>query len=166
VSNQNPSQTEDNSAETAAADQPAAAPAGPAPAQAARAALKQFQEQYAVFRECKPLAIGIDKQLMERVPGLTRRVLRMALGIHTSSLRYLKAMEKATVRYDLDDQVREDVTDEHRKHASQTLRERFKKNAEQKRTQQAAAKAEQDAAEAAQRRADKLNQLTAKFSKR
>jgi ProP effector len=28
--------------------------------------------------------------------------MRAALGIHTGSMRYLRAMEKATVRYDLD----------------------------------------------------------------
>jgi ProP effector len=149
-------------------DVPSAQPpaAGPTPAQAARATLKQFQDQFPVFRDCQPLAIGIDKQLMERVPGLTRKVLRLALGIHTSSLRYLKAMEKATVRYDLDGQTRDEVTEEHRAHASQTLRERFKKNAEQKKVQQAAARAEQEAEEAAAKRADKLNQLAAKFAKR
>lgn len=142
------------------------AAAGPTPAQAARAALKQFQEQFAVFRDCQPLAIGIDKQLMERVPGLTRKVLRLALGIHTSSLRYLKAMEKATVRYDLDGQTRDEVTEEHRTHASQTLRERFKKNAEQKKAQQAAVRAQQEAEEAAAKRTEKLNALAAKFAKK
>lgn len=128
--------------------------------------LKQFQQDYAVFRDCQPLAIGIDKQLMARAPDLSRKVLRMALGIHTNSLRYLKTMEKATVRHDLDGATTVEVTDEHRAHASQTLRERFKKSAEQKKAQVAAEKAAREAEEAARARADKLQALSAKFSKR
>ena len=33
------------------------------PVQNARSLIKTLQEQYAVFRDCLPLAIGIDKQL-------------------------------------------------------------------------------------------------------
>ncbi len=145
---------------------PAAAVDAPSnPSQAARAALKQFQQEFVVFRDCMPLAIGIDKQLMTRVPGLSRRVLRMALGMHTNSLRYLKTMEKATVRFDLDGNTTDEVTDVHRTHASQILRERFKKGAEQKKAQLEAAKAQREAEQAAAIRAEKLNQLTAKFSR-
>ena len=64
--------------------------------------MKQLQEQFPVFRDCLPLAIGIDKQLLARLPDLSRKELRIALGIHTHSLRYLKTTEKATARVDLD----------------------------------------------------------------
>lgn len=149
-----------------------AAPSAPSPAQAARALLKQLQEQFPVFRDCLPLAIGIDKQLLARTPELNRKALRMALGIHTNSLRYLKAMEKATARFDLDGKQADDVTDAHRAHASQTLQERIRKNAEFQKakrkaeeTQRKAEEAERKAAEIERQRADKLNQLAAKFSK-
>ncbi len=131
----------------------------PNPAQSARALLKELQEQFAPFRECMPLAIGIDKQLLARLPGLDRKVLRIALGIHTNSLRYLKGMEKATVRFDLDGNATDEVVETHRAHASEILRERFKKAAEQR-------KAQREAEEAARQSAEKLNQLTAKFSRR
>lgn len=130
-----------------------------APAQPARTLLKELQGKFAVFREYMPLAIGIDKQLRARLPELDRKVLRAALGIHTNSLRYLKGMEKATVRFDLDGNAADEVAETHRAHASEILRERFKKAAAQR-------KAEREAEEAARQSAEKLNQLAAKFSHR
>lgn len=128
------------------------------PAHTARILLKEFQEKFPVFREYKPLAIGIDKQLMVLRPELNKKVLRIALGMHTNSLRYLKEMEKATVRFDLDSNTADAVTDAHRAHASEILRERFKKAAELR-------KATREAEETARRHAEKLQQLTEKFSR-
>ncbi|MDB5774183.1 MAG: activator of osmoprotectant transporter prop [Herbaspirillum sp.] len=140
----------------------AAAPAanqGETPAQLARALLKQLQTQFPAFRDCLPLSIGIDKQLIAEQPQVSRKVLRIALGIHTNSLRYLRTMEKATHRFDLTGKQGEEVTDMHRKHASEILRERFKKDAEQRKAQKAAA-------DAARIHAEKLAQLSEKFSRK
>lgn len=128
------------------------------PAQKARILLKEFQEKFAVFRNCLPLAIGIDKQLLAQIPTLDRKALRIALGVHTSSSRYLKAMAKATVRYDLGGNTSEEVTDVHRAHASRALQDRFKKEAERR-------KALREAEEAASRHSAKLRELAAKFSR-
>jgi ProP effector len=143
----------------------------PAPAQAAasgqaqglspRALLKQLQQQFPAFRQCLPLAIGVDKQLLERMPGLDRKTMRAALGIHTGSLRYLKAMEKATVRYDLDGNAGAEVNDTHRAHAKEQLQQRFKKEAERKRAERDAVAAE----ETARKRQEKLQALASKFSR-
>lgn len=145
----------------------AAHPVSPAlhPVQAARALLKKLQQDFPSFRDCLPLAIGIDKQIIARQPDVLRKLLRIALGQHTNSLRYLKSLEKATHRFDLDGQQGEALTDEHRKHAATTLRERFKKEADQRKAQRAAEEAARAAEEAARLRADKLNQLAAKFAK-
>jgi ProP effector len=97
----------------------ATAVAAPPAAASPRALLKQLQQQFTAFRQCLPLEIGIDKQLLGRMPGLDRKTMRAALGIHTGSLRYLKAMEKATVRYDLDGKPGAEVTDTHRAHAKE-----------------------------------------------
>lgn len=140
-------------------------PAASAPATAAltpRTLLKQLQTQFPAFRDFLPLSIGIDKQILAIMPELDRKTMRSALGIHTGSLRYLKVMEKAKVRHDLDGTPGADVTDTHRAHATQVLQERFKKEAERKKAERDAAAAE----EAARVRADKLNQLTAKFSRK
>lgn len=128
------------------------------PALEARALLKKLQEEFAVFRDYSPLAIGIDRQLLARQPGLDRKMLRMALGMHTHSLRYLKSMEKAAQRLDLDGQGVAEVTDEHRAHAAETLRERFRKEAERK-------KAQREAEAQEKLRTEKLGQLVEKFGK-
>ena len=149
-----------------AATEPAAtAPAATAPASPAltpRTLLKQLQTQFPAFRDFLPLSIGIDKQILAIMPDLDRKTMRSALGIHTGSLRYLKVMEKAKVRHDLDGTPGAEVTDTHRAHATQVLQERFKKEAERKKAERDAAAAE----EAARVHADKLNQLTAKFSRK
>lgn len=141
-------------------DTPATAPAAPA-ALSARSLLKQLQHQFPAFRNCLPLTIGIDKQILARMPDLDRKTMRAALGIHTGSLRYLRAMEKATVRYDLDGAAGAEVTDTHRLHAKEVLQQRFKKEAERKKAERDAAQAE----EATRLRQEKLLQLASKFSR-
>lgn len=144
---------------------PAAASAAPAQAApsapSARALLKQLQQQFPAFRDCLPLAIGIDKQLLAQMPDLNRKAMRAALGIHTGSMRYLRAMEKAKLRYNLDGSPGAEVTDTHRQHAKELLQERFKKEAERKKAERDAAAAE----EANRQRQEKLNALAAKFSR-
>lgn len=128
------------------------------PVQNARALIKTLQEKYAVFRDCLPLAIGIDKQLLSRHPELERKTMRVALGLHTNSLRYLKSMEKATRRFDLDGNPGDEVSQEHRAHAAETLKERFRKDAERRRAQKQAELQEKE-------RNQKLSQLVEKFGK-
>jgi ProP effector len=145
----------------------------PNPFQSARILLKELQEKFSVFGEFLPLAIGIDKQLIAQSPEVSRKALRTALGIHTNSLRYLKGMEKATVRFNLDGSQADEVTDVHRTHASTTLKERHKKNADQRKaqrlaeeTQRKAESAKKHAEEADRLRAEKLTQLAEKFSRK
>ncbi len=107
-----------------------------------RALLKDLQERFAVFRNHSPLAIGIDKQLFAALPDLSRKSVRLAMRSHTMSTRYLKEMEKATQRLNLDGTPAGEVTDENRQHATEQLKERFKKQAEQRKATEAAAKAE------------------------
>lgn len=129
------------------------------PLHAARSLLKQLEQTFDVFRNAVPLAVGIDKAVIARMPEVNKKALRIALSLHTKSLRYLKAMEKAQARFDLDGNPAGDVPEEHRKHASELLRERFKKAAEKRREQALAEKQERQ-------RAEKLRQLTEKFSTR
>ena len=129
------------------------------PVQNARSLIKTLQEQYAVFRDCLPLAIGIDKQLLAQQPDLSRKALRLALRSHTMSTRYLKEMEKGTQRLNLDGSPAGDVTDENRQHASELLKERFKKQAEQRKAAELAARAES-------RKQEKLLALTEKFGRK
>ena len=85
----------------------------------------------------------------------------MALGLHTHSTRYLKTLEKATHRIDLDGVASDEISEEHRKHAAEMLRERYRKEAEARKARKQA----EIAAAAEEARARKLDQLVAKFSK-
>lgn len=129
------------------------------PAQEARNLLKSLQDKFQVFRDHMPLAIGIDKQLLAQEVDLNRKILRLALGMHTNSLRYLKSMESAKQRFNLDGSDGGEVPEEHRKHASEILRERFKKEVARR-------KAQKEAEAQERQRAEKLNQLMQKFGKK
>jgi ProP effector len=136
------------------------------PALTPRALLKSLQEQFAVFRNSQPLAIGIDKALQERLPDLKKKTLRVALNLHTHTLRYLRNTARAAHRFDLDGNPADALSDEHRQHAEDTLRERLKKQAEERRAQQKAGKEAEREAEAERLRAEKLALLAEKFSRK
>jgi ProP effector len=131
-----------------------------------------LQESFPVFREFKPLAIGIDKQLRAKLPELDRKALRMALGMHTHSTKYLKAIAKGTTRFDLDGNSGVELTESHRQHATESLQERSKKEADRRKAQQEleAVERKREAAERQQQaeereRSEKLEQLAAKFGR-
>lgn len=131
----------------------------------ARGLLAKLQETSPTFREWKPLALRIDKAVAERFPDLDRKVIRTAMRLHTAATRYLKSMEKATARFDLDGNEDGVVTEEQRTHARQTLKERFAESAKRKKAALDAEKAQREAEEAERRKAEKLQQLVGKFSK-
>lgn len=131
----------------------------PSPVQTAKELLKNLAQEFKVIREFAPLAIGIDKQLVACQPAINRKLLRAALGMHTKSIRYLKNLQTATVRFNLDESPADAVSDEQRTLAAKTLHEHFKKRAEQHKAQVAAEAAERQHAE-------KLSQLMEKFSRK
>ena len=132
----------------------------------AKALLKQLQDEYPVIAECRPLAIGIDKQLLETRPATDRKQLRAALGMHTHSSRYLKAMQAASQRFDLQGIAVGEVSEEQRALASKELLERFKKQAEVHKAAKAAKELAEKQERAERERAEKLNQLASKFSRK
>lgn len=133
-------------------------PTPPLPSPDARQLLKELQATFPVFRDFLPLAIGVDKQLLARLPGLDRKALRIALGMHTHSTRYLKTMERAKQRVDLDGQPAGEIPETHRSHASELIKERVRKQAEQRRAQR-------EAEALARQHAEKLEQLVEKFGR-
>ena len=152
---------------TTEAPQPSApTPETPKSGLDAKGLLDKLREISPTFRDCKPVALRIDKTIMERMPEVERKVVRSAMRMHTASTRYLKAMEKATHRYDLDGKEDGEVSEEHRTHAAQTLKQRFADVAKRKRDQQKEEQERRRAEEAERRRADKLSQLVNKFSTR
>jgi ProP effector len=130
----------------------------------AHALLKELKEKFQVFANSMPLAIGIDKQVFERLPEIDRKLLRVALGIHTKSNQYLRNAAKATARFDLDGNAVSEVLESHRTHAQGVLKQRAKQ-ADERRLLLRKEQQEAEEAEAARKRSESLNSLVAKFSK-
>lgn len=130
--------------------------------QSARSVLKQLQRDFEVIRNYLPLAIGIDKQVMERQPEINKKLLRNALGFHTKSVPYLKALQIATSRFNLDGSTAGEVDEEQRNRASQSLRDYFKAQAEARKAKEA----DEAAKQAERERQEKLQQLADKFSRK
>ncbi len=135
-----------------------ATPAQAKPGIEPRAMIKRLEAECAAFRDCKPLALRIDNAILERFPEFERKVLRVALRMHTASTRYLKAVERSAQRFDLDGNPAGEVTDEQRAHAAQLLKERFAAVAKQQREKRGAEEAER-------RKQEKLQQLMSKFGR-
>ncbi len=117
--------------------------------------LDTLTEAFLPFRDCQPLAIGVHKAILDRLPEIDPAHLRTALRIHTASTRYLKALSQAETRFDLDGTATGEVAAEQRQRALDTLRERFKKRADQDKAEQLA-----------KQRQEKLNALVEKFKPR
>lgn len=120
-----------------------------------RQLLDRLYAQFPVFRDFQPLAIGIHKSLLERLPDLDKAAVRAALHFHTASTRYLKAIVQGAPRFDLDGNASGEVTPEQQTQAVTALRERFRKAAERR-------KAEEEARE----RQEKIEKLAQKFNSR
>ena len=135
-----------------------ASPEAPAASESAKPGptgdvLKLLGQRFAVFREAKPLAIGIHKALMKLMPG------------HTGSTRYLKAVATGDDRYGLEGQVDGKITAEQKQQAADALRERFKKGADRRREEIKAKQEEERAAALEKERQEKLQQLAQKFAR-
>jgi ProP effector len=70
--------------------------------------LETLATSFAVFRECRPLALGIHKTIIARMPEIDAAQLRLALRMHTASTRYLKALQASGERFDLDGAAQEE----------------------------------------------------------
>lgn len=154
--------TETPAADTAAAaDVCAAPPVTPLTGDV----LKTLCERFAVFREAKPLAIGIHKSVLKAVPGLDTGKMRIAMRRHTGTTRYLKAVATGDDRYDLAGVAAGKITDEQKQQAADALRERFKKGADQRRAEKQAQQESERAIARENEKQEKLLALTQKFSK-
>ena len=138
----------------------------PVEIRSAKEMLKVLRAAFPVFAEFKPLAIGIDKQVMAIHPEFEKKLLRPAMGFHTGSISYLKAMQNASNRFNLDGTPADPVTAEQRDHAAQQLREHFKAGAEKRRAEKAAAEAAAAEAAAEAERTRKLEALASKFGRK
>ena len=136
---------------------PATSPAAPK-----NSTLAVLMENFPVFRDCRPLALGIHKAILDKMPGLDPALVRSAMKAHTASTRYLKALAGGRDRFDLDGAVAGEVTEEQRQLAETTLQDRFQRLAQRRREEEVAARQ----AKEEQQRQEKLSQLVARFGRR
>lgn len=99
------------------------------------AVLARLTATYPVFRDIRPLAIGIHKAILAAQPEIDKGALRRTLQRYTASTKYLKALAAGGNRFGLDEVPAGDVTPEQQKQANEDLKERFRKQAEQRREQ-------------------------------
>lgn len=138
------------------------------PATIAHALLQNLRKDFPVFHDCQPLAIGIDKQIVARLPETDRKVLRVALAMHTKSSNYLRRLSKAKTRFNLDGSAAENLAQSHVTYASTVLKERAKRKEQYQQAQrelELQAQREAEEIEAARVRAEKIGLLAAKFSR-
>jgi ProP effector len=129
------------------------------------ALLAYLQATYPVFREGRPLALGIHKQVLLRHPDMDREVLRQAMKRYTGATRYLKALATRIERYNLEGEVSGEVTAEQRDIASAALRERLRKQKERQVAEKRAATDAARAAEAQRQKQEKLEALVERFGR-
>jgi sRNA-binding protein len=89
--------------------------------------LKHLNKHFAVFQKYQPLVIGVNKELCEIFPELSKRVVNTALHLHTQSKKYLKNVAKGQDRVNLCGQFMAKTDKVSIKQAKQTLAKLFKK---------------------------------------
>lgn len=132
------------------------------PAPRRNALLEQLMERYPVFRDGKPLALGIHKAVLAEQPDLDKDAVRKAMRFHVQSTRYLKGIVEGAPRFDLAGTPEGAVTAEQQAQAVTLLKDRVRKASERRKSEEQARKAEAVARE----RQEKLNKLAEKFNHR
>ena len=107
--------------------------------------------KYDVFKRFKPLAIGIEKDLVEALPQFDTALIHRVLSNHCRRLKYLKAVARGGKRFNLNNRFQGEVSEQEQQYAlsQPNIREAIEKQ-DARRAEAAAAKATQaDAVEAA-----------------
>lgn len=73
----------------------------------------RLTERYSVWRDFKPLEVGIDTAVLELITRekweYSKRVMRKAFKLHVRDMRYRETLVKGGKRYNLDNEAVEDV---------------------------------------------------------
>lgn len=75
--------------------------------------------KYDVFKKFKPLAVGIDQDLIAVMPQYDPALIARVLANHCRRPRYLKALAKGGKRFDLNNRFKGEVTPEEQQIAAQ-----------------------------------------------
>lgn len=75
-------------------------------------------KKYEVFSRFKPLAIGIEKDLIAALPQFDPRLISRVLSNHCRRPRYLKALARGGKRFGLNNRFKGEVTPEEQQYAA------------------------------------------------
>lgn len=75
--------------------------------------------KYDVFKRFKPLAVGIDQDLVAALPQYDPALIARVLANHCRRLRYLKALARGGKRFDLNNRFKGEVSAEEQTIAQQ-----------------------------------------------
>lgn len=103
--------------------------------------------KYDVFKRFKPLALGIDQDLIAALPQYDAALIARVLANHCRRPRYLKALARGGKRFDLNNRFKGEVTPEEQAIAQNHP---FVQQALQQQSAQAAAETPSVEAEAAE----------------
>nr|WP_038334802.1 ProQ/FINO family protein [Kingella kingae] len=101
--------------------------------------------KYEVFQKCKPLAVGVENELIAALPQFFAELVKRALANHCRRPRYIKAVARGGKRFNLNNRFQGEVSAEEQQHALEQpgIREAIEKQdarrAEAKAAKQAAA---------------------------
>lgn len=76
-------------------------------------------KKYEVFARFKPLAVGIDQDLIKAMPQYDATLILRVLSNHCRRPRYIKALAKGGKRFDLHNRFKGEVTAEEQAIANQ-----------------------------------------------
>lgn len=100
-------------------------PTKPAPSLERIDQLNAFLNGFKIWRELKPLALGIDKQLFKLINdnqlSASKRVVQKLLHKHCSKRRYLRNVAAGGQRYNLDGTPAGDIIAAEQQHALRTI---------------------------------------------
>lgn len=75
--------------------------------------------KYDVFKRFKPLAVGIDQDLIQALPQFDATLISRVLANHCRRPRYLKALARGGKRFDLNNRFKGEVSAEEQAIAAQ-----------------------------------------------
>lgn len=80
---------------------------------------EHIYHKYEVFKRFKPLAIGIDQDLVAALPQFDATLIARVLANHCRRPRYIKSLARGGKRFDLNNRFKGEVTPEEQAIAQQ-----------------------------------------------
>ena len=114
--------------------------------------------KYDVFKRFKPLAVGIDQDLITALPQFDPTLIARVLANHCRRPRYLKALARGGKRFDLNNRFKGEVTPEEQAIAQQHPSMQQAQAAQAERATVAAPQADNATDEVAEKEATKADE--------